>query len=90
MESKDQPYVIISRAGELVILSTGRLDPETYVHHLSVSGRESDRIVFSEYGISGEGYKAAIEALGDIHEKPFSEVSEKVEGLVRKLERETQ
>ena len=87
METEPQPYVIISRDGTLVRLSTGMSNRSDYFHTLEISGKEGS-VIYSEYGISDRCLGLAIEALGEIHEMPHSKVSGKVRDLVRKLEGE--
>ena len=89
MESKDQPYVIISRDKRLVLLSTGVLTRESYDHTLRISRNEGS-VIYSRYGISEEDLHLTVEALGEIHGRLLSEVSGEVGGLVKKLKGETQ
>ena len=88
METKD--YVIISKDGELVRLSTGTSGREAYDNLLRISREESSSIIFSKYGLRGDGYECVLEVFDTIHEMPYSEVSEKVGGLIAKLKGEIQ
>ena len=89
METEPQPYVIISKDGELVRLSTGMSNRSDYFHVLEISEKEGS-VIYSEYGISDRCLSLAIEALGEIHEMTHSKVSEEVKGLIAKLKGETQ
>ena len=42
-------------------------------------------IIFSKYGLRENGYACVIDVFDTIHEMPYSEVREKVDGLIRKL-----
>ena len=90
MESESKPYVIISRNRGLVIMSTGDLNFRSYRRHLEISKGQSDEVIFSRYGINERDFELAVEAIDEIHEKPLSEVSGEVRGLIKKLKGETQ
>ena len=83
METND--YVIISKDGELVRLSTGMSNRGAYENLLRISREESSLIIFSKYGLRENGYACVIDVFDTIHEMPYSEVREKVDGLIRKL-----
>ena len=89
MEEESEYYVIISRDGETVMLSTGRLNPKDYNFVLERS-QEQAAVIFHEYRISERNHELVIKALGKIHFRPYLEVSGEVKGLITKLKGETQ
>ena len=82
-------YVIVSKDGETARLFTGRLNPRDYNFVLERSRREQT-LIFHEYRIGERNHELVFEALGKIHYRPYLEVSEEVEGLIKKLKGETQ